>query len=113
MKKLDQQEKTYTAELDAALVQYAELQQRAADIDDKELDSARQAIRHDKEHEVTQQLQNTYGKLFTPAMLAQSRKDVAGWLDESTAPTSIRQHLQRSHERQDKQHYTREHNQER
>ena len=42
---LNQQEKKYAAELDAALTQYAELQQQASDMDVVELNTARHAIR--------------------------------------------------------------------
>lgn len=91
---LNQQEEKYTAELDAALAQYAELQQQAADMDARELDAARQAIRTDKELEAAQRLQATYGKKFDHGMLAQSRKDVAEMLDEPAEPVSIRQTLQ-------------------
>lgn len=91
---LNQQEEKYTAELDAALAQYAELQQQAADMDARELDVARQAIRTDKELEAAQRLQATYGKKFDHGMLAQSRKDVAEMLDEPAEPVSIRQTLQ-------------------
>lgn len=91
---LNQQEEKYTAELDAALAQYAELQQQAADMDARELDVARQAIRTDKELEAAQRLQATYGKKFDHGMLAQSRNDVAEMLDEPAEPVSIRQTLQ-------------------
>ena len=98
MKKLDQQEEKYTAELDAALAQYAELQQQATDMDAKELDTARQAIRADKEHEVMQQLQNTYGKQFNSGMLAQGQKDIDKMLDETVEPASIYEKLQQASE---------------
>lgn len=61
---LNRQEEKYTAELDAALEQYAELRQRAADMDTVELDTARQIIRPDKEREVAQRLQVTYRREF-------------------------------------------------
>ena len=67
-----------------------------------ELDVARLSIRLDRERETFQRLQATYRRKFDSSLLSQSRKDVAGWLDESTAPTSIRQHLQRLHEWHDK-----------
>ena len=108
---LDQQEGKYTAELDAALAQYTELQRQAVDMDTMELDTARQAIRPDKEHEVMQQLRNTYGKRFDSRMLAQSRKDIADRLDESTASVSIRQNLLQLSIRQDKQYYAKSKNQ--
>ena len=109
--KLNQQEVKYTAELDAALAQYAELQHQTANMDTVKLDNVRLMIRLAKEHEVMQQLQKTYGKRFDSKMLTQSQKDVAGWLDESTASVSIRQNLQQLFIRQDKQYYAKSKNQ--
>ena len=111
--KLNKQEGKYTAELNNALAQYAELQQQTADADPMELDATRQSIRSDREHEVIQQLQDTYGKRFDSGMLAQSRKDVAYLLDETSEPVSIRQKIQQSYEQQDKQLHTKEYDQER
>ena len=48
LEKLDLQEDKCTAELDAALAQYTELQQQAADMDAMELETACQAIRPSK-----------------------------------------------------------------
>ena len=91
---LNQQEKKYTAELDAALAQYAKLQQQSADIDAIELDTARHAIRPDKEYETLQRLQSAYGKKVDSEILTQSRKDIAKILDEPAESVSIRQKLQ-------------------
>ena len=113
LKTLNQQEDKYTAELDAALAQYAELQQQAADIDTVELNTARQAIRHGKEREMAQRLQTTYQKKFDSRLLTQSRKDVAGLLDEVVKPMSIRENLQQSVEQADKQHHANRQDQER
>ena len=113
LEKLNQQEEKYNAELDAALAQYIELHQQAADMDTMGLDAARQAIRPDKEYEVLQRLQNIYGKRFESKMLTQSRKDIADLLDEPSEPVSIRQKLQQSCEKPDKQHPTKEHERER
>ena len=110
---LNQQEEKYTAELDAALAQYTELQQQAADMDAMELDAARHAIRPDKEREAAQQLQAAYGKKFDSGTLAQSRKDVAAMLDESTEPVSIRRTLQQLQGQQNGQSHKKEHSQER
>ena len=112
LEKLDQQEKKYTAELDAALVQYAELQQQTTDIDTVELKAARQVIRHNIECETVQQLQAAYGKRFDSGMLTQSRKDVAKMLDEATEPISFRQNLQQLYEHQDRQHQIKKYDQE-
>ena len=96
-----------------ALAQYAELQQQTADADPMELDTARQAIRSDKEHEVMQQLQNTYGKRFDSGTLAQSRKDINKMLDETVEPTSIQNKLQQASEQLSNSRQTKKREQER
>ena len=103
LRTLNQQEKKYTTELDAALTQYAELQQQATDMDAMELDTARHAIRPDKEREAGQRLQATYGKKFDSGMLMQSRKSIAKMLNESVGPTSIRQQFYRAPRHPNKQ----------
>ena len=110
---LNQQEKKYTAELDTALVQYSELQQQAADMDAMELDTARHAIRPDKERETAQRLQTAYGKKFDSGILAQSQKDVATILDEPAEPVSIRQTIQQLQGKQNRESHRKEHSQER
>lgn len=110
---LNQQEKKYTDELDAALAQYTELQQQAEGMDDMELDTARHAIRPDKEYETVRRLQTAYGKKFDSRTLSQSRKDVAEMLDESAEPVSIRQTLQQLQGQQNRQDYGKGREQER
>ena len=110
---LNRKEKKYTAELDAALAQYAELQQQSADVDTIELNTARHAIRPDKEHETLQRLQATYGKKFDSRTLAQSRIDVAQMLNETAGPVSIRQKLQQLQGPQNRQSHDKERSQER
>lgn len=113
LEKLDQQERKYTTELDVALEQYAELQQRSADMDTIELNTARHAIRPDKEYETLQRLQATYGKKFNSGMLAQSRIDVAEILDEVAEPISILRKLQQLQGQQNRQIHEKERSQER
>ena len=113
LEKLDQQERKYTTELDVALEQYAELQQRSADMDTIELNTARHAIRPDKEYETLQRLQATYGKKFDSRTLAQSRMDVAKMLSETAEPVSIRQKLQQLQGQQNRQSHEKERSQER
>ena len=105
---LDQQEIKYVSELEAALAQYTEMQQQAADMDTIELESARRTIRPDKERETDQRLQATYGKKFDSGMLAQSRKSIAKMLNESVGPTSIRQQLYRAPRHPNKQYGTKQ-----
>ena len=113
LEKLDQQEIKYTAELEAASAQYAELQQQALGVNTRELKAIRQAIRPDKEHEAVQRLQNTYGMRFDFGILAQGRKDVAKMMDEATEPVSVRQNLQRLYEHQNSLHHDKKPGQER
>ena len=110
---LNQQEKKYTVELDAALAQYTELQQQAANMDTIELDVARHAIRPDKERETVQRLQAAYGKKFDSGMLVQSRKNIAKILDDTAEPVSIRQKLQQLQVQQNRQSREKRRDQER
>ena len=113
LNKLDQQEKKYACELEAALAQYTELQQQAADMDALELDTACHAIRPAKECETIQRLQTTYGKKFDSRTLAQSQMDVAEMLDETAESVSIRQELQQLQGQQNRQSHEKERSQER
>ena len=113
LNKLDQQGKKYVAELEAALAQYTELQQQAADMDAMELDTARHAIRPSKERETAQRLQAAHGKKFDSGMLAQSRMDVGEMLGEIVEPISIRQKLQQLQRQQNRQSHEKERDQER
>ena len=99
--------------MDTALAQYTELQQQSADIDAIELDTARHAIRPDKEYETLQRLQSAYGKKFDSGMLAQSRMDVGEMLGEIVEPISIRQKLQQLQRQQNRQSHEKERDQER
>ena len=113
LNKLDQQETKYASELEAALAQYTELQQQAADMEAMELDTARHAIRPGKERETAQRLQAAHGKKFDFGTLAQSRKDVAKMLDEPAKSVSIRQTIQQLQGQQGRQRHEKEHSQER
>ena len=110
---LNRKEKKYTAELDAALAQYTELQQQAPDMDAMELNAARQAIRPDKERETVHRLQATYRNKFDSSLLTQSRKDVARLLSEVAESVSIRQKLQQLQGQQNRQSQKKERSQER
>ncbi|MFR0787282.1 MAG: hypothetical protein ACLSHM_03400 [Vescimonas sp.] len=62
LKKLEAQEQKYSAELDKALDEYAELKAQAADFDSVELYKARQAIRPVQEKAAEQELEDTLQK---------------------------------------------------
>lgn len=93
LEKLSQQEGKYTAELDAALKQYTELQQQAVAMDARELDAARRALRIDKDRQTVQQLQTVYRNKFDSSLLAQSRKDTTEELEEVWGKESIFQQI--------------------
>ena len=103
----------YINELETALAQYTELQQQAVDMDTMELESARHAIRSDKERETAQRLQAAYGKKIDSRILAQSRIDVSGLLGEVAESVSIRGRLQKAVEQQNNQLHTKVQEQER
>ena len=90
LEKLDQKEQKYTAELDAALAHYAELQQQSADMNAIELNAIREVIRSNKEHEAVQQLQIIYGRKFSSQTMIQSWRAVTTFLNADTEPESIR-----------------------
>lgn len=113
LEKLNQGENKYTVKLNEALVQYAELQHQASDVDTMELEAVCQAIRPNRERETVQLLQAAYGKQLDSGLLAQSRKDVAKMLDETAESVSIQQNLQQLYKHQDKRHHVKKHDQER
>lgn len=82
-------------------------------MDTMKFDTARYAIRSDKERETAQRRQAAYGKKFDSGTLALSRKDVARILDEATGLTSIHQKLQQLQVQQDKQGHGKKHSHER
>jgi hypothetical protein len=93
LKKLEQMEKKYTAELDDALVQYGSLRAQTAAVDPVELMKARMALRPEKEQNAVQRLQRAYDEKFDPSALQKSREDVAILLDEQGEMSSVREKL--------------------
>lgn len=82
LKKLEAQEQKYSAELDKALAEYAELKAQAADIDPVKLYEARQGFREETERTAIDRLQSVYGERCTPMMLLGSKRDMANLLNE-------------------------------
>ena len=62
LKKLSEQEAKYSAELDEALKQYAELKEKAAGMDTAELMDARLAVREEKERSAVNRVKSVYGE---------------------------------------------------
>ena len=100
LKRLEQQEQKYTAELDNALKEYAELQEQAAEFDPDELMSERLAIRPDKERSAASRVQSAYGDRYQPFMMYDSEQDVSEMLGEETETRSIWERLRRKQQPQ-------------
>lgn len=82
LKKLDEQEERCAAELDAALKQYDELKEQAAEHDPLELYEARQAIRTEKEQTVIDRVRRAYGNKYNPLAMFDSKREASGLLHE-------------------------------
>lgn len=93
LKKLFQQEEKYTAELNDALQQYAELKLQSAEFDSDELQDARLALRPAMERSAVDRVQSAYGNNYDPLMMHDSKLDVANLLHEEAEVRSIRERL--------------------
>lgn len=100
LKRLEQQEQKYTAELDSALKEYAELQEQAAEFDPDELMSERLAIRPAKERSAVSHVQSAYGDRYQPFMMYDSKRDVSEMFGEETEVRSIRERLRQKQQTQ-------------
>ncbi len=103
LKKLAQQEEKYTAELNGALKQYAELKEQVAEFAPDELRDARLALRPVMERFAVDRVQSAYGNKYDPLMMYDSKRDVADMLQEETEARSIREHLRQKQQAQQKQ----------
>ena len=102
-KKLSQQEEKYTAELNDALQQYADLKEQGAEFDPDELQDARLALRPAMERSVVDRVQSAYGDKYDPLMMYDSKRDVAGMLHNEAEARSIREHLRQKQQTRQKQ----------
>ena len=82
LKQLEEQEQKYSAELDAALAEYAGLREQAQGVDPVQLYEARQAIRPSKEQEAENRAQEVYGEKYSPLLMFDSKKAVSRMLHE-------------------------------
>ena len=103
LKKLDEQEEKYAAELDAALKQYADLKEQAVEHDPVELYDARQAIRHEKEQNVINRVQRAYGDKYNLLAMFDSKREVSGLLHEYADEQAVRD-LKRKQHKYQKEH---------
>lgn len=103
LKKLSQQEEKYTAELNDALRQYADLKEQAAEFDPDELQNARLALRPAMERSAVERVQSAYGDKYNPLIMYDSKRDVADLLHEETEARSVREHLRQKQQTRQKQ----------
>ena len=92
--RLEQQEKKYTTELNAALAEYAELKTQASDFDPDELAMAQLEIRLQKEASAESRVQAAYGDKYDFWTMIGAKREVAELLGEEE-PRSIRERLRR------------------
>ena len=93
LKKLEAQEQRYSAELDKALDEYAELKAQASDFDSVELYQARQVLRPAQEKAAERQLEETLQKKPSLIMLLSAKQEVSRLLGEDTEERQARQML--------------------
>ena len=82
LNRLEEQEQKYSAELDAALNEYAGLREQAQGFDPVQLYEARQAIRPSKEQEAENRAQQVYGEKYNSLLMFDSKKAVSRMLHE-------------------------------
>ena len=91
LKKLEAQEQRYSAELDKALAEYAELKAQASDFDSVELYQARQVLRPAQEKAAERQLEETLQKKPSLIMLLSAKQEVSRLLGADTEERQARQ----------------------
>ena len=91
LKELDKQEQKYSAELDAALAEYAELKTKGEQFDPVELYDTRQELRPEMEQAAVRRVQERYGDQYSPFVMTDSKRDVSRHLDEYAENQKIRQ----------------------
>ena len=93
LKKLEAQEQKYSAELDKALDEYAELKAQAADFDPVELYKARQGIRPAQEKESEKQLEDAMHEKPSLIMLLGAKQETSRLLGDDADERQVRQIL--------------------
>ena len=82
LKKLDDQESKYSAELESALQQYRELEAQATEFDAEELTDARLQLRPGMDRSTISRIQTAYESQYSPFTMAEARQDISKMLDE-------------------------------
>ena len=103
LKKLEEQEKKYSAELADALAEYEKLREQAKETDADELMDARLALRPDRERSAVSRIQAAYGGKYDPLIMYDSKSDVSDLLHEEAEARSIRERLRQKQQAQKQQ----------
>ena len=93
LKKLEAQEQKYSAELDKALDEYAELKAQTADFNPVELYEARQSIRYAQEKESEKQLEDAMQEKPSLIMLLGAKQETSRLLGDDADERQVRQIL--------------------
>lgn len=113
LKRLEEQEQKYSAELDAALNEYAGLREQAQGFDPVQLYEARQAIRPSKEQEAENQAQQVYDEKYSPLLMFDSKKAVSRILGDDAERKTVRRMVRQTQIKQWTAHKNKSEGQER
>ena len=100
LKRLEEQEQKYSAELDATLNEYAGLREQAQGFDPVQLYEARHAIRPSKEQEAENRAQQVYGEKYKPLLMFDSKKVISRMLHEDIERQTMRKLVRQAHKEQ-------------
>lgn len=100
MKRLEKQEQKYSAELDAALNEYAGLREQSQGFDPVLLYEARQAICPTKEQEAENCVQEIFGEKYNPLLMFDSKKAVSRMLNEDIERQAVRRLVRQAQKEQ-------------
>ena len=90
LEKLDEQEAKYSAELDTALTEYAQLMDQAESFDPVQLYEAKQALRINTEENSTEKIRRAYGYQFSPGIMLNSKRKTARLLGDAEEERTVR-----------------------
>ncbi|WP_244140450.1 DUF4831 family protein [Ruthenibacterium lactatiformans] len=100
LKRLEEQEQKYSAELDAALNEYAGLREQTKGFDPVQLYEAKQAIRPGKEQKAENRAQQVYGEKYNQLLMFDSKKAVSRMLHEDMERQAVRRLVRQAHKEQ-------------
>ena len=101
LSKLEQQEKKYSAQLEAALNEYTNLKVRGADFDAAELYAQRMILRADIMAAAVDHVQAAYGEKYDSVMMFNSKRDVSALLHDED---KCRAYEQKSSQKKQQEH---------